>query len=109
MRVDHFGGWVGRLFADVGVCEGTGHLQAARLTFSDARLIGDIAIDVGVISDGPLCIEGHSVSLVPIPCSIPGPVTAGFLFQNGATVQVEAKGVECRVFGPVECLEAFDP
>ena len=90
-----------------GVDSGTGHVQAARVSFSEARLVGDLAECVGALSDGIILVNGHSLSLLPVPYSFRGLVAANFTFQNGASVKIDAITVECCVFGACEFVETF--
>ncbi len=92
-----------------GVDSGTGHIQAASVSFSEAHLGGDLAECVGSLSDGVILINGHSLSLLPVPYSFRGSVAANFTFQNGASVKIDASAVECCVFGPSEFVETFPP
>jgi hypothetical protein len=93
-----------------GVDSGTGHFQAATVSFSQAHLGGDLAECVGPLSDGTILVNGHSLSLLPVPYSFRGPVVAAnFTFQNGAFVKIDASAVECCVFGPSEFVETFHP
>jgi hypothetical protein len=90
-----------------GVDSGTGHIQAARVSFSEAHFDGDLAECVGPLSDGIILVSGHSLSLLPVPYSFRGPVAANFTFQNGASVKIDASAVECCVFGPAAFVETF--
>jgi hypothetical protein len=106
----HFSGaYIHTSVGQPGIDLGTGHSQQARLSFSEARFAGDLAQCVGALSNGALMANGHSMSLLPVPYSFRGPVTAEFTFQNGVSIRIDASAVECTVFGPTEFVEAFDP
>jgi len=90
-----------------GVDSGTGHIQAAKLSFAEAHFGGSLSKCVGPLSDGVVHVDGHSLSLLPVPYSFIGPVAAEFDFQNGASIKISAAAVECSVFGPSEFVESF--
>jgi hypothetical protein len=106
----HFSGaYIHKSVGQPGVDSGTGHIQAAKVSFSEAHFAGDLAECVGPLSDGSISVNGRSLSLFPIPYSFPGPVAAEFTFQNGASIKIDANAVECSVFGPSEFIEIFHP
>src|SRR6267142_3827371 len=92
----HFSGaYIHKSMGQPGVDSGTGHIQAARVSFSGTHLGGDLAKCVGPLSDGIISVNGHSLSLLPVPYLFLGPVAAEFTFQNGASIRIDASAVEC--------------
>jgi hypothetical protein len=90
-----------------GVDRGTGHIQAAKLSFQHAHFDGNLVECVGQLSDGFITIAGTDLWLVPLPFSAPGPVQASFVFKSGATLRVDGKSVDCSSFGPSTFVEDF--
>jgi hypothetical protein len=90
-----------------GVDSGTGYSQAASISFGKARYVGNPAECVGRISDGMITVNGHALSLSPIPFSFSGLVQAEFVFQNGALFKIDAHSVDCVCFGPCVFVDNF--
>ena len=90
-----------------GVDSGAGYCQAAKISFGEAHFDGGLAECVGRVSDGHITVNGECLSLVSIPFSSSGPVQATFVFQNGATLRIDANSIECSSFGPSKFIENF--
>jgi hypothetical protein len=92
-----------------GIDSGAGYAQAAKISFGEAHFDGSLAECLGRVSDGHITVNGECLSLVSIPFSSSGPVQATFVFQNGATLRLDANSIECYGYGPSQFIENFHP
>jgi hypothetical protein len=106
----HFSGaYIHNSVGRPGLDSGTGHVQGAMVSFSEASVQGSLAECVGTLSDGCISVNGLSLTLLPVPYSFLGPVAAEFTFQNGASIKIHANAVKSSVFGPSNFVENFEP
>ena len=90
-----------------GVDAGAGYIQPAELVFSAASWSEPTDSCVGDLSDGCLFIDGEKLSLVPLPFSVSGQVSAEFVFTSGATLSVAASSVVCACTGKPKFVENY--
>ena len=109
LSLNFSGAYIHKSVGQPGVDPGAGHKQAAKVSFSEAKARGNLAECIGPLSDGCISVDGRFLSLLPVPYSFRGPVAAEFTFQNGASIVIDANGVECTAFGSSEFVETFPP
>jgi hypothetical protein len=90
-----------------GINDGAGYTQPAELVFSEATWEGVSPLCSGRISDGLLVVNGSSMSLVPLPFSASGKVSAEFVFTSGARLTVSASSASCVVSGEPHFVENY--
>ncbi|MDO9014660.1 MAG: hypothetical protein Q7U84_07790 [Polynucleobacter sp.] len=83
---------------------GAGYMQPAEIIFSGASW-QDLSPECsGYLYDGSLTVDGESLSLIPIPFTATGKITAVFSFLS-AVLSVSASSVVCSVSGDPRFVE----
>ena len=85
---------------------GAGYMQTAELVFSGATWQSLSPECSGYLYDGTLTINGETLSLVPIPLSATGNITANFSFLSGA-LSVSASSVVCSISDEPRFVENY--
>jgi len=85
---------------------GAGYMQAAELIFTDASWQGLSSECSGYLYDGSLNVDGESLSLIPIPFTTTGNITAVFSFLS-TVLSVSAGSVVCSVSGEPRFVENY--
>jgi len=83
---------------------GAGYMQPAELIFSGASWQGLSPECSGYLYDGSLTVDGESLSLIPVPLTATGKLTAVFSFLS-AVLSVSASSVVCSVSGDPRFVE----
>ncbi len=90
-----------------GIDAGAGYIQPAELVFSAASW-SELSHDcVGDLSNGSLLINGAEYSLVPLPFSASGQISAEFVFVSGAVLSVSASSLHCLCTGEPGFVENY--
>ena len=82
-------------------------MQAAELAFSGATWVGVPEQCSGSISDGSVLVAGQSLSLIPLPFSASGNISAEIVFVSGVVLSVSATSVVCSCFGEPRFVENY--
>jgi hypothetical protein len=90
-----------------GLDAGTGYLQPAELVFGEASWSEPVTEGIGRLSGGWVSINGEKLSLVPLPFSASGEISAEFIFASGAAISVSASSVECISRGKARFVENY--
>ena len=90
-----------------GVDAGAGYVQPAEVVFSSASWSEPTAACVGNLSDGWVSVDGEKLSLVPLPFSASGLVSAEFVFESGAVLSVSASSIACSPTGEPRYVENY--
>jgi hypothetical protein len=99
--------YIHRSLGRPGIDAGAGYIQPAELVFSVASWSEPTDSCVGDLSDGCLLIDGKKLSLVPLPFSASGQVSAEFVFTSGASLSVSASSVVCACTGEPRFVENY--
>jgi hypothetical protein len=89
-----------------GVDAGDGYLQPIDLTFSRASWTGALSHAPGAISDGNFRLDGKSLGLLRLPCSIVGSIEIDFVFTSGMALSIRAHEATSSSRGPRAGLKA---
>ncbi|HMV59277.1 MAG TPA: hypothetical protein PKD38_18945 [Nitrospira sp.] len=106
-RVLFSAAYIHRSLGRPGVDAGAGYIQPAELVFSVASWTEPTDSCVGNLSDGCLFINGKKLSLIPLPFSASGQVSAELVFTSGATLSVSASSVVCTCTGEPRFVENY--
>ena len=87
---------------------GDGYMEPIDLTLSRASWIGDLSHASGAISDGDFRVDGKSLGLLPLPCSIAGRIEIDFVFTSGKTLFIRAHEATSSSRGPARWIESYD-
>ena len=90
-----------------GVDAGAGYIQPAELVFSEASWSEPSVACLGDLSDGWVSVNGEKLSLVPLPFSASGQVSAEFVFVSGAVLSVSASSIACSPTGEPRFVENY--
>ena len=86
--------------------QGAGYMQSAELIFFGASWQGLSPECSGYLYDGSLNVDGESLSLIPIPLTAAGKITAVFSFLS-AVLSVSANSIVCSVSGEPRFVENY--
>ena len=86
---------------------GSGYAQSVEMEFSGATWVGPLPECVGRLSDGQVVSNGVARSLIELPYSSSGSVSAEFQFTNGSLLSVSASALVCRFTGEPRFIESF--
>lgn len=100
--------YVHRSAGNPGVDPGQVFVQPAEIVFADAQYSETQGPCSGSISDAAFSVNGEALSLLPIPLTAKGEVSATFTLVSGAVLSVRGKGVSCLVSGDPEFVEDYD-
>lgn len=90
-----------------GLDAGSGYAQSVEMEFSDATWVGSLPECVGRLSDGQVVSNGVAKSVIELPYSSCGPVSAELQFTNGSLLSVSASALVCRFTGEPRFIESF--
>jgi hypothetical protein len=89
-----------------GIDSGSGNMQPAELIFSGAQWQGLSPDCSGYIYDGLLTVGNESLSLIPLPFTATGNISAKFNFMS-AVLSLSATSVVCATFGESRFVENY--
>lgn len=107
LRIVFSSAYVHRSAGRPGIDAGAGYMQAAELAFSGATWVGVPEQCSGSISDGSVLVAGQSLSLIPLPFSASGNISAEIVFVSGVVLSVSATSVVCSCFGEPRFVENY--
>ena len=107
LRVVLSAAYVHRSSGRPGIDPGTGWLQTAELLFRGVEAPVETMQFSGRVSDGSVSVAGETLSLLPIPLSAAGEVTASFAGANGQVLSFAAASVQCSVYGEPRFVENY--
>jgi hypothetical protein len=99
--------YVHRSSGTPGVDSGQGYLAPLVLAFRGAQFTGDLPRCIGRLSDGRMAGADIPRGLLPLPFTTTNPVHAQLQFTNGATLDVHAAGMDCRITGEERFVESY--
>ena len=70
-----------------------GFLRPLTVTFTGARLQGDLGAALGTLADSVLTHGGHIHRELTLPFTLLGGVQAELVFRNGTVLQIQAEAV----------------
>jgi hypothetical protein len=85
---------------------GAEYMQSAEIIFSGASWQGLSTECSGYLYDGSLTVDGESLSLIPIPLTASGKITAEFSFLS-AVLSVSATSAACSISGEPHFVENY--
>jgi hypothetical protein len=92
-----------------GIDAGSGFLQPAEIVFAGAKFTEKDGPCKGSITEGVITVSGKKFdSVLPLPYSASGKVSAEFTFESGAVLSVTGTGISCASTGPAELVDSYD-
>ena len=107
LKIQFSAAYIHRSSGRPGIDAGAGYIQPAELVFSAAswsELSDDYA---GDLSSGLLLINGTGYSLVPLPFSAVGQISAELVFVSGAVLSISASSIRCQHTGEPRFVENY--
>lgn len=90
-----------------GVDSGSGYIQPAEIIFYGASWEGLSSACKGVLSDGSVTLGSESLSLIPLPFTASGPLSAKLVFASGPILLVSATSAACSCSGDPKFVETY--
>ena len=90
-----------------GIDAGSGYVQEAKITFTNAIFSGLSTKCSGPLFDGFIRVNLEEFSLIALPLNASGLICAEFVFSSGAILNVTAKAVTCSCLGEPTYVESF--